>query len=376
MKFKRYLLKFFDSLFNLLIKFHVKQTENNLCINKILVIKLSAMGDAICMMPSIRSLRSKYPYSEIHWLTTARTNFQIFNNVIFFDGVIKLPADFFDSILFMIRNYSSFKKYDLIIDFDQYYKISEFIAIQGKYSIGFHTGKKGFKFSKAIKYDPNLNERINFMSLISETNNNSDIDYSLTELLNSYQPSPDILNILSLFNPSRNQLFIYPGSSDNAIFRRWSLDKFLSLASYFQYEMDIIFCGGPDEIALNKVIEQSEIISFNLIGKLTLLDWAYIFSRCPKAIFLGNDGGLLHLAESQNIPIVGIFGPALYKKWGSLNPLSVPIEKQLSCRPCLKGYLGLVPSKCHRGDVECMNIPVSVVLAAVNSLRRGLDKIS
>ena len=69
---------------------------------------------------------------------------------------------------------------------------------------------------------------------------------------------------------------------------------------------------------------------------------------------MGNDAGLLHLAESQGMPVVGIFGPNIYSKWGSINPASSAAEIELECRPCIKSYLGQVPSICMRGDVKCI----------------------
>ena len=79
-------------------------------------------------------------------------------------------------------------------------------------------------------------------------------------------------------------------------------------------------------------------------------------------IFIGNDGGLLHLAESQDVPIVGIFGPALYSKWGSINIQSIGVESNVSCRPCLKNYIAEIPENCHKKDLACLkNIEVDYV---------------
>ena len=263
----------------------------------------------------------------------------------------------------------------MISVFDQYYKVSEFICLQGRFSVGFNTGIKGKKYSYAIFYDPNINERINFMNLVEQDVNslNLKIDYSLPELLTNYKPSDKLLNIIHSLSSNKRILFIYPGSSDNAIFRRWSIDNFISVALNFQNVMNIIFAGGPDELSFKPIIKNSSIKLLDLINELSLLDWAYFFHRFPNSIFLGNDGGLLHLAESQNIAIIGIFGPALFKKWGSLNPLSISVERDVSCRPCLKGYLGAVPSDCYRGDIACMKISPKEVLNSISILDKRLD---
>ncbi|HLG30576.1 MAG TPA: hypothetical protein VI387_10230, partial [Candidatus Brocadiales bacterium] len=42
--------------------------------DKIGVIKLAAMGDALCLLPSLRELKKAYPESKVIWLTTRRIN--------------------------------------------------------------------------------------------------------------------------------------------------------------------------------------------------------------------------------------------------------------------------------------------------------------
>ena len=59
-------------------------------------------------------------------------------------------------------------------------------------------------------------------------------------------------------------------------------------------------------------------------------------------------------AGSVYMLVMLAFGPALFAKWGSIHSKSRPVEIELPCRPCLRNYLGEVPSTCSRGDVACL----------------------
>ena len=58
----------------------------------------------------------------------------------------------------------------------------------------------------------------------------------------------------------------------------------------------------------------------------------YFISKCK--IFVGNDGGLSHLASCVGIPTFVIFGPSSDIKNKPFNKNSHSIGLDLSCRPC------------------------------------------
>jgi len=105
----------------------------------------------------------------------------------------------------------------------------------------------------------------------------------------------------------------------------------------------------------------------NWINRWLLIDWAWLFHQ-EHPIFVGNDGGLVHIAEATELPIIGMFGPSLFSKWGSVQKESVGIEAQADCRPCLKNYLGKVPQTCWKGTTEFLT------QISVTSIVRELEK--
>ena len=77
----------------------------------------------------------------------------------------------------------------------------------------------------------------------------------------------------------------------------------------------------------------------------------------------------MHVAGAVNLPVIGIFGPSKYSKWGSVHSDSVSLEVELDCRPCLQNYLGKVPQECWKGTSECLSrISPTKVIEAINHM--------
>lgn len=327
----------------------------------ILFIKLSAMGDVLCLLPSIRLLSEAFPDAKISLLTTRRSQPSLFQDISFIKKIYVLPTNIFKTIIFFPRFFYVLLKFDLVIDCDQYYQVSELISYFGRVSVGFKTGIKGTSFGIALSYDSRENEKIQFrriVELIVAEFYGAPGSFSVDcpELLSKFTPSNKLKKLASnLESTGLPTIVIFPGSSMNASFRRWDLDKYIYIIKKIIPHANFMIVGGPDEVKLKQSLNISGMSAIDFINTWTLLELLWIFRNVAN-LFVGNDGGVLHLAESQGVPIVGIFGPALYSKWGSINPESVPIEAEIDCRPCLRNFEGNVPSTCHRGDVACLGM--------------------
>ncbi|WP_108507843.1 glycosyltransferase family 9 protein [Polynucleobacter acidiphobus] len=352
-------MKFFDKMLASIIIFISKKIALYEKPKKILIIKLSAMGDAVCLMPAVRQLYSAFDDVQIDWFTSARSAPQLFSGIPFIHNIYILPTSPFHLFTFLIKNTFNFCKYDLIIDFDQYYRFSELISFFGKVNAGFVTPLKGRKFSLSIPYDPIRNEKLIFSDLVNQIIGHykgriTQYKSELPELLIGFLPTRRLMSFVNQFSGSNKLvLIIYPGSSSNADYRRWPISRYIELIARFNQICEIIVAGGPDELSLKHSLAREGYSALDNIGSWSLHEWLWIF-RNVKGFFVGNDGGLLHLAESQGMPVIGIFGPAFYSKWGSINPNSSVAEIELECRPCLKNYLGQVPNRCGRGDIKCL----------------------
>ena len=94
---------------------------------------------------------------------------------------------------------------------------------------------------------------------------------------------------------------------------------------------------------------------------------AALISRCGCVV--SNDSGLMHMAYSVGTPVVAIFGSTT-PEFGFYPPdsRSTVISKSFSCKPCdVHGK-----DECKKGDLRCMvSVEVGVVIDVVEATLRG-----
>ena len=140
-------------------------------------------------------------------------------------------------------------------------------------------------------------------------------------------------------------------------YKRWGCEKFALLSDRIvSYGAKPILLGGPKEKKLIKDVEL-RIQSKPLIGPDTKIrEMAYLIKRCRA--FVCNDGGLLHIAVSQDTPTVSIFGPTDEKVYGPY-PASekhIVVTNDVDCRPCYRRFR--LPECTDRKCMEGLSVDV------------------
>lgn len=107
----------------------------------------------------------------------------------------------------------------------------------------------------------------------------------------------------------------------------------------------------------------SEQKIINLAGKTTLLDVYYLLKNyCLLLISI--DSSIMHLGSYLNLPIVAIFGPTDYHRYGPWSEKQKILSASLSCQPCGE-------NQCVY-NLECLTkIRPSTVIAAVDNLLKS-----
>jgi heptosyltransferase-2 len=143
--------------------------------------------------------------------------------------------------------------------------------------------------------------------------------------------------------------------------KRWPAEYFSELAANLIHRGNqVVILGGAQDVDLAKKIAQivnasisrdnRELPLINLAGALSLLGSAAIIKRCQ--IFVANDSGLMHIAEAVGTPLIAIFGSTTRELgfFPQLQTSRVLENPALSCRPC--SHLGY--QRCPRGHFRCM----------------------
>ena len=154
---------------------------------------------------------------------------------------------------------------------------------------------------------------------------------------------------------------VSPGSRWPA--KQWN--GFDRMCAALARECNILLVGDERDRAVARPIADAlGERCLDLTGRARLMETAAHVARCRA--FVGNDSGLMHLAEAVGVPVVALFGPTVreFGYFPSL-PRSRTIERAIACRPCSRN--GSTP--CLRGTGECLAaIPADAVVDAVATL--------
>jgi len=160
---------------------------------------------------------------------------------------------------------------------------------------------------------------------------------------------------------------IYCGSKPNWSMKRWN--KYDDLAKNFKHvtlvgtRADIHSQGNPAWIK-RKWNWPKHVETF--IGSLQ--DAAHFIAHCK--MFIGNDGGLAHVAAATGIPSFILFGPSSVEKNKPYSSKAKAIAIDLPCRPCQyrDGQQYLLPGKSNcPHDMKCMrDMHTQFVLDQIN----------
>lgn len=147
----------------------------------------------------------------------------------------------------------------------------------------------------------------------------------------------------------------------------WSVDHFAAVAQAVVQAQGaaVVVLGGHGDVSLGQALcQRLRAPVLDSTGQLSLMDTAALLHQCH--LFLGNDSGLMHMATALGVPAVAVFGPTVeafgfYPFTARARVISAPV----ACRPCsTKGSL-----RCPRGHHRCMTqITPAQVYAAVSDL--------
>jgi len=324
--------------------------------DKILIIRLSAIGDVLRTLPAFHIIRKNFPEAYIAWVVEEASKDILeahpgIDEVIIFPkkelaSKIKSPKTFFQGIkqflIFMqeIRK----KKFEIAIDFHGLFKSGIISFLSG--------AKDRVGFTKPFTKEMNFLFNNRRFSLDSERMNRVDRNISLTENLglNIKQGPPDIYipdkdsEFIQKFlkqnriEPERPLIAIHPGTSPSTPYKRWDAYRYAVVADKVIEDSaaQIIFTWANEEIEMVKeIIRLMKYQAITAPETENLCQLAEIF-RCSD-LYVGSDTGPMHLAAFVNTPVVAIFGPTdhVVNEPYRYTP-HIVIRKEIKCAPCRK----------------------------------------
>ncbi len=344
---------------------------NNEQVRRILIIRLSSMGDVILTTPLIELAVKTFPLARIDFCTKEKFTSLLRPNPNI-HKVIKAKNNLNYSALKDLRQLIKMSNYNMIIDLQNNLKTIYLRSIQDAKVHVFN--KRSIKKFIFVKFGQNLlkNEKP-----IIERYKETIRKYALREDLNSItrpelftDPSSDrsIENMLqSLGLNAKSKLISIPSVSGHFT-KTYPAEYYAEIINNFPDGNAAFFLTGNGRDSVNiqliKSLTKNKIV-YDLCDRLEIEDLNSLIKRCSLVIC--GDTGPMHIAEAFDIPIVMMAGSSV-KEFGFYpqNEKAVVLENNsLKCRPC--SHYG--KSKCPKGHFKCMKeLTPELVLAKINSI--------
>jgi ADP-heptose:LPS heptosyltransferase len=370
---------------------------------RLLAVQLAEIGNALLIMPALRALRDGLPQARIDVLTTGGgaavlRGSGLCDDLIIFDKHrfdrprdLLRPANLWRALRLGWQLRSS--GYDAVVLF--HHLSTRFGAL--KYAaFCYATGAP-----RRLGLDNGRGFFLNEIVVDEGFGAHHELDYALrlAGLLVPETPrirpafAPDAVarararDLLAPLVATEGPLLgFYPGSGAYAPARRWPAPRYAALADRLIDDgANIVLLGGNDERDLHRSLRvqmrHGERV-LDLGGTTTLRELAAVLEQC--ALFVGNDGGVLHMAATAGTPVVAPYGPTDPRAWGPWAPETwrrehaypngvevlrsgphTTLKAAIACSPCIYRGTSLgTPNGCP--DRTCLErITVEQVYATV-----------
>jgi ADP-heptose:LPS heptosyltransferase len=169
------------------------------------------------------------------------------------------------------------------------------------------------------------------------------------------------------FDPAKPLVALHPGGGETAGYsdqaKRWPAERFGCLADLLVQNsgIQVVLLQGPeDEPFVREALKNMKARALGIASRLPLGVFAALIRECDLVVV--NDTGPMHIAATQQVPVVAIIGPthpAYTPPRGGMNKV---ICAGVACSPCYNpeetiygsSVRGKKVFKCWRSTHECM----------------------
>lgn len=319
---------------------------------RILVIKLSSLGDLFHALPAVHELKVGLG-ATVAWATQTEyaALVRCFSDV---DRVIAFPRRSFCSGARTFLRELRAERYDIIVDLQGLLK-SAFVArlARGQRRIGPSFHREGARFL----YSEIAGERNKNRHAVEE---NLDVARHLG-LAASEVAFPVRFPAVEVAAP-RPRVAIVPSSRWQT--KNWPPASFGEVARGLiaRRNASVFLLGGPDDVRVCACLERDlDGEAVNLAGKLSLPEVGGYLAAMD--LLIANDSGPVHMASAVETPSLVLFGPTDPARTGPYGNRHRVLRTDLPCQPCFS-------SACRLGDTRCMSAisPEQVLTAATGML--------
>jgi len=334
-------------------------------IKKILILRLSSLGDVLLTTPLLRILSKNFPDSEIDYVVA-----DSYSEVMALNPYISnlIIYDKKKSIFNPLNNPELLKnKYDILIDL-QYNLRSRIISFNKSKVYKHYSKQRLHKLSLIYFKKPLIKDfsvplnYINSINLKGIDDDGLGLEFWLLKDRNAKEYLPFSKKIVI---KNRPEITIAPGAKHYT--KRWTKEGFVELINKLKdfYDCKINLVGSRAEVEISTLIEKN--VGFpinNYCGKLSITETAELIDNSDLVV--SNDSGIMHIAAARRVPQVVFYGSTVPEfGFSPFRSNFEIVQKNMDCRPC--SHIGR--EKCPKNHFNCMNlIKADYVISKINKI--------
>jgi heptosyltransferase I len=367
---------------------------------KILLIKLSAVGDVVHTIPVLNKLRRRYPKAHLDWLVTPPIAELLrhhpgITNIIEFEREAWSrpwrPAPFASYAKLAAKLRAA--AYDLVIDMHGQFRTAALTLATGAPArIGFDRPRasvwdvsprqfpeqarkhawQGAREGSWLAYTHHIpiptldvhavDRYLNIGPILGLDRDPADFSFPIPPSVNSRVDA-----LLAQHGANDADIVIMaPGTIWET--KHWGSDKFAKLAGHFLAKgLAVVLIGSQRERVVCEEVAALTPGVIDLAGETTLSELAGLIQR--STICITNDSGPMHLAVALERPVVSIFGPTDPVWIGPYGRPRAALKADLQCSPCYLRQL----KHCSYGHACMHSVSPLAVIERAESVLHGRE---
>lgn len=298
---------------------------------KILLIRLSSLGDVVLTTPAIRAVRTHFPEAYIAMLVAKQSADVLrenphLNEIITFDRLAKDKDT--GEMLRVIRHLRE-RKLTVAIDLQRKFRTELLMYFSGATErVG-----KGRLCTVRVQEQGNKHATAHYFDLLHAVGIPAS-DQRL-ELFLAESERIDAASRLDTAGVSETALKVglFPGAGWKL--REWMPERFAAIGDRLvaQFNANVLVFGGQKETELvQTVVDLMDAPAIPFAGNLQIRQLAAYIQQCD--LFLTNDTGPMHIAAAVGTPTVSLFGPGNHIRFQPLGTMHQTIRHAVPCSPC------------------------------------------
>ena len=342
---------------------------------KVLIVKLSALGDVVQSLPVAMAIRTQVPDAQIDWVVERPASGLLLGHQAL-DRVLVSPrhmlkdelAGFVPGLMRFVRELRKVS-YDAVLDLQGLMKSAMVVSLsRGKRKIGFKGGKEpasAMVLNEALPpYDIERHALERYLDLLEPLGLQRPAfpDFGLHP---GEKPQARAAELLAKLPKGAKFIVLHPMAKWET--KLWPSKHWILLGTILQrLGYHVVLTGSTADRGVTGVIHHKlakEPLALNLAGHTDLPELSAVLTKALAVV--STDTGVMHLAAALGLPVAAIFGPTAPWRTGPYGRGHLIMRRELECSPCFK-------KECD--DLKCMTELIPVMAARM--LKPWLDGLN